>query len=104
MLERPSVADHKDKPETQLSSAGRKSKEHFGVVNTPVYRASTILYPDVASLDARAQPYTYGRSGTPTVESLEDVITGLEGAARTVLVPSGLNAGATALLAVCSAR
>jgi cystathionine beta-lyase len=97
------VADHEDRPETRLTSVGRKSKEHFGVVNTPVYRASTILYPDVASLEARNRPYTYGRSGTPTVESLEEVVTALEGAAKTVLVPSGLNAVATALLAVCTA-
>jgi len=97
------VADHEDRPETRLTSVGRKSKEHFGVVNTPVYRASTILYPDVASLEARDRPYTYGRSGTPTVESLEEVVTALEGAAKTVLVPSGLNAVATALLAVCTA-
>ena len=96
------MADQKDRPETRLASAGRKSKEHFGVVNTPVYRASTILYPDVASLEARDMPYSYGRSGTPTVESLEEVVTTLEGAAKTVLVPSGLNAVATALLAVCS--
>lgn len=97
------MADHEDRPETRLTSAGRRSKEHFGVVNTPVYRASTILYPDVASLEARDRPYTYGRNGTPTVESLEEVITALEGAAKTVLVPSGLNAVATALLAVCTA-
>ena len=97
------MADHEDRPETRLTSAGRKSKEHFGVVNTPVYRASTIVYPDVASLEARDLPYTYGRSGTPTVESLEEVITALEGAARTVLVPSGLNAVASALLSVCRA-
>lgn len=97
------MADHEDRPETRLTSVGRKSKEHFGVVNTPVYRASTILYPDVASLEARDRPYTYGRSGTPTVESLEEVVTALEGAAKTVLVPSGLNAVATALLAVCTA-
>jgi len=97
------VAEHEDRPETRLTSVGRKSKEHFGVVNTPVYRASTILYPDVASLEARDRPYTYGRSGTPTVESLEEVVTALEGAAKTVLVPSGLNAVATSLLAVCTA-
>lgn len=97
------MADHEDRPETRLTSVGRKSKEHFGVVNTPVYRASTILYPDIASLEARDRPYTYGRSGTPTVESLEEVVTALEGAAKTVLVPSGLNAVATALLAVCTA-
>ncbi|HEY2884113.1 MAG TPA: cystathionine beta-lyase [Rhizomicrobium sp.] len=97
------MADQQDKPETRLSSAGRKTKEHFGVVNTPVYRASTILYPSVAALEARDMPYTYGRLGNPTVESLEIAINALEDAAKTVFVPSGLNAVATALLTVCSA-
>ena len=40
----------KDKPDTKVVSAGRMSKDHFGVVNTPVYRASTILFPDLASM------------------------------------------------------
>jgi cysteine-S-conjugate beta-lyase len=97
------VADQQDKPETQLTSAGRKTREHFGVVNTPVYRASTILYPSVAALEARDMPYTYGRLGNPTVESLEVAINALEGTEKTVFVPSGLNAVATALLTVCSA-
>lgn len=96
------MAEHQDKPETQLSSAGRKSKEHFGVVNTPVYRASTILYPTIASLDARDMPYTYGRNGNPTVQSLEEAVNALEGSQRTVFVPSGLSAVATALMSVCS--
>ena len=61
----------KKKVETIAVSAGRMSREHFGVVNTPVYRASTILYRDLASLDARDVPYTYGRRGTPTSRSLE---------------------------------
>ena len=72
---------------THLSSAGRMSKDHFGAVNTPVYRASTILYPDVATLDAHGMPFSYGRRGNPTVKSLEDAICALEGAARTVLAP-----------------
>lgn len=97
------MADEQDKPETKLSSAGRMSKEHFGVVNTPVYRASTILYPNVAALDARDMPFSYGRRGNPTLKSLEDAINVLEGATHTVFVPSGLNAVATAILAVCSA-
>ncbi len=46
------------------------SDEHFGVVNTPVYRASTILYPDLAALKANKQPYSYGRRGTPTTPQL----------------------------------
>jgi len=97
------VANHQEKPETQLSSAGRMSKEHFGVVNTPVYRASTILYPNVEALEARAMPFTYGRHGNPTLESLEAAISPLEGAHKTVFVPSGLSAVATALFTACSA-
>jgi len=97
------VADDKESKETALTRAGRESAHHFGVVNTPVYRASTILYPDIATLDAHAMPFTYGRRGNPTVRSLEEAICELEGAARTVLVGSGLNAVATAILSVCSA-
>ncbi len=93
----------KAKPDTLAVSLGRKSDEHHGVVNTPVYRASTILYPDYASLSGPGPAYTYGRRGTPTTRSFEDAISELEGAARTVTVPSGLNAIATAILSVCNA-
>jgi cystathionine beta-lyase len=93
----------KPKPDTLAVSLGRKSDEHHGVVNTPVYRASTILYPDYASLSGKSPEYTYGRRGTPTTRSFEDAISALEGAARTVTVPSGLNAIATAIQSVCHA-
>ena len=89
-----------DKPETKVTSSGRMSREHFGAVNTPVYRASTILFPDVASMAPGKQPYTYGRRGTPGSQSLEDAIGELEGGAQVVLVPSGLNAVTTAILSV----
>ncbi len=93
----------KDKPETMAVSVGRMSEAHFGVVNTPVYRASTILYPTIAAVKANTQPYTYGRRGTPTTRSFEEAVSALEGAARTVTVPSGLNANALAILSVCGA-
>jgi len=92
-----------DKPSTKATALGRMSAEHFGVVNTPVYRASTILYPDYAAMTGADPEYTYGRRGTPTTRSFETAISGLEGAARTVTVPSGLNAIATAILSVCDA-
>ena len=79
------------------------SAAHFGAVNTPVYRASTLLFPDYASLMGGKAPYTYGRRGTPTTRSFEEAISGLEGAARTASLPSGLNAIATAILSVCGA-
>jgi cystathionine beta-lyase len=89
--------------DTIATHAGRMSREHFGVVNTPVYRASTILYRDLASVESGNVPYVYGRLGTPTSRSLEEAITALEGGARTVLCPSGTNAITTAILSVCSA-
>ncbi|HEX4178326.1 MAG TPA: cystathionine beta-lyase [Rhizomicrobium sp.] len=93
----------KDKPETRLVSEGRMSAQHFGVVNTPVYRASTILYPDLKALKANTQPYTYGRRGTPSTKSFEDAISAMEGAARTVSVTSGVQAISLAILSVCGA-
>jgi cysteine-S-conjugate beta-lyase len=97
-----------DKPETIAVAAGRMSAEHFGTVNTPVYRTSTILHPSLAALkaeanDGRNRRFAYGRLGTPTTVSFEEAVNALEGAARTVSLPSGLAAITTALLAVCSA-
>jgi cystathionine beta-lyase len=91
------------KKDTTLIEAGREPSLHSGAVNTPVYRASTILFPDVATMDSQAQPYTYGRRGTPTTRGLEDALCALENGARTVLTPSGLSACTLAILSVCGA-
>ena len=93
---------------TQLVHAGRGPGLAEGVVNPPVWRASTILFDSVAALDAAiAAPDTglyYGRRGTPTHWALEDALTGLEpGAAGTKLFCSGVAAITTALLAVVKA-
>jgi cysteine-S-conjugate beta-lyase len=93
---------------TRLVSAGRRAEWTNGIVNTPVWRASTILYPSVAELRARGGADThhrlfYGRRGTPTQWSLADALTELEpGAEATLLYPSGVAAIASALLAVLS--
>ena len=93
---------------TRVVNAGRRREWTQGIVNTPVWRASTILYDDVAQLRANARPDThhrlfYGRRGTPTQWSLADALTGLEpGAEATFLYPSGVAAIAAALLSVLS--
>jgi cystathionine beta-lyase len=97
------MSARKESPDTIATHAGRMSDEHFGVVNTPVYRASTILYPTLAKLEAGDAPYVYGRRGTPSSKSLEDAVTALEGGARTVICSSGANAIALAILSVCNA-
>jgi cystathionine beta-lyase len=96
------------KPATRVVTAGRRPEWTGGVVSTPVWRASTILYDSVADLRAAAGRDThhrlfYGRRGTPTQWSLADALTELEpGAHATFLYPSGVAAVAAALLAVLS--
>lgn len=93
---------------TRVVGAGRRKEWTQGIVNPPVWRASTILYDNVAELRANAGRDThhrlfYGRRGTPTQWSLADALTELEpGAAATFLYPSGVAAVAAALLSVLS--
>jgi cysteine-S-conjugate beta-lyase len=84
---------------TKIVSAGRDPAAQHGFVNTPIYRGSTVLYPNAQDFLARKARYTYGTKGTPTTESLEVAWSELAGAAGTVLVPSGLAAISLALLA-----
>lgn len=90
---------------TLLAQAGRRREWTHGIVNTPVYHASTCLFETLADLDAAsAAPNDglyYGRRGTPTQWSLEAALTELEpGAAGTKIFPSGVAAIATALTSV----
>jgi cysteine-S-conjugate beta-lyase len=93
------------KPETRLVTAGRDTKAQHGFVNPPVYHASTVLYPTAEDQVAHRARYQYGRRGTPTTEALETALRELEGegCAGVSLMPSGLSAISTALLAVAGA-
>ncbi len=84
---------------TAVVHEGRAPFDHHGFVNPPVYRGSTVLYPTLESLEAKTQPYSYGRRGTPTVAALETALTHLAGGADTKLTASGYQAVTTALLA-----
>lgn len=88
---------------TRLAHCGSDPREYHGFVNPPVVHASTVLFPDAATLVARAQKYTYGTRGTPTTDALAGAIDALEGSAGTVIVPSGLAAVTVPLLAFASA-
>lgn len=95
--------DGTKRPETAVVTAGRKPFDHHGLVNPPVYHASTILHRTVEELEKDKPKYTYGRRLTPTIEALQDAICELEGGAGTVLCPSGLQACTLALMSVASA-
>ncbi len=87
------------RPDTALTHAGRHPHDYFGAVNTPVFRASTILNRTVAERTAPKGPRdpAYGRRGTPTMFTFEDVVAEIEGADGAVICPSGLAAVAIGL-------
>jgi cysteine-S-conjugate beta-lyase len=91
------------KPDTLLTHAGRHPERYHGVVNTPVFHASTILHPDVAHMEGadarRFDDVVYGRIGTPTQFALEEAMAAMEGGARAVAVCSGAAACYVALFA-----
>jgi cystathionine beta-lyase len=92
------------KSDTILASSGRNPAANHGVVNPPIYRASTILYGTVAELhesQKRRDPTKtrYGRYGTPTTFALEEAIGELEGGYQSIVVGSGVAAIAAVLTA-----
>lgn len=93
----------KKKQDTLVVTAGRNPEANFGIVNPPVYHASTVLYPTLEAVKTRSQPVTYGRRGTPTTFALQDAIAELEGGYKSALTSSGLSAVTTALLAFLKA-
>lgn len=100
------------KPATKAVTGGRRAEwtsapgAKGGVVNPPVWRASTHLYDNVADLRAGVHNdadghFFYGRRGGPTQWALAEALTELEpGAAGTMLFPSGVAAIHCALLSV----
>ena len=72
-----------------------------------VFKASTVIFPNVTALRARnwkdKDGYTYGLHGTPTSFQLEERIATLEGGRHCVLVPSGLAAIANVDMALLAA-
>lgn len=86
------------KQNTILTHAGRSPSTSHGTVNTPVYRASTILFPTLEALDNKEHTkLRYGRRGTPTTHALEDAMCEIEKGDRALITPSGTNALAVVL-------
>ncbi|MFP3848023.1 cystathionine beta-lyase [Pseudomonas sp. W5-01] len=91
---------------TRFIHAGRTPDAFGGLVNTPVFRGSTILAKSFDSWEAskvNGNPYSnYGRFGTPSTRSFEDAIAELEGGHGCCVFPSGLSACVHSLLAFVS--
>ncbi|HEX8535210.1 MAG TPA: cystathionine beta-lyase [Allosphingosinicella sp.] len=99
------VSEEGKRPDTKLVEGGRRREWTQGIVNPPVWRASTILFDSVGEMRGAYPPedgrLQYGRNGTPTQWALAEALTELEpGAAGTRLFPSGVAAVSAALLSV----
>lgn len=83
-------------PATDLIHHPYQPPAGFEAPQVAVHKASTIIFPDVATVRARdwrhKTGYTYGLHGTPTTFTLEERIATLEGGSYCQLVPSGLAA------------
>ena len=86
------------KTDTLLGHLGRDPAANHGVVNPPVYHASTILSGTLAAFrERRRDPFdkghsSYGRMGTPTTFALEDAAAALEGGYGAIAMPNGMAA------------
>jgi cystathionine beta-lyase len=85
---------------TKLIHSDAHAPEGFRSLSIPLYRGSTVLFPDAAAVDDAWDQYevgyTYGLYGTPTTLELAARICELEKGFRTFITPGGQ--GAIALI------
>src|SRR5512133_1336407 len=95
------------KPVTDLIHHPYTPPAGFNAPQPGVFKASTVIFPNVAAMRARdwksKNGYTYGLHGTPTTFMLEERIASLEGGNHCILVPSGLAAIANVSMALLKA-
>ena len=96
-----SKKDHKEN--TRLAHIGLAPDEYFGIVNPPIARASTILYPSLAAYEDPNHKYRYGRMGNPLSEKFEGAIAEIENGYNARTTASGLSAITLALMTVLKA-
>jgi len=93
--------------DTLLTRLGRDPTQYQGMVNTPVYRTSTVIFPTLETYETRDpddyKSVRYGIHGTPTTFAFEEAVARMEGGYQAVAVPSGLAAIAAALCAYARA-
>ncbi|PWT72442.1 MAG: cystathionine beta-lyase [Proteobacteria bacterium] len=82
--------------QTRLIHPDAHAPEGFRSLNVPVYRGSTVLFPNVAAATDQWNQYeagyTYGLYGTATALELATRVCELEGGYRTILTPGGQGA------------
>ena len=91
---------------SRLVHAGRAPQDFHGAVNPPIYRASTILKPDLTAWRATLandDGFRYGLIATPTSRAFERAMAEVYGAEHCIALSSGLAMITVAILALVKA-
>ena len=81
--------------ETLAARAGSRPDPASGALSVPLQLATTFEHTPDGQLP---QGYLYQRYDNPTQQDTEQVLAALDGAARALLFPTGMAAGATAIV------
>src|SRR2546430_5885372 len=100
----PGMSPPRYRKATDVVQVGRDPRKYLGAVNTPVFRATTMLFATVADLEdaalGRYAGLSYGLHGLPTVTDFQNAMAALEGGFAALAVPSGLAATTLPFLAL----
>ena len=94
---------------TRIAHGALRHTSQQGVSNPAIYRASTVVFPDVRSLRSATenrwedQQVYYGRYGTQTCFAFEEAVAYVEGAPCGLSAPSGVAAIVASVLALSNA-
>ena len=92
---------------TKITTLGRKPHENHGVINPPVYHASTILFPSYEAFKKSREggfiASSYGRYGTDSILSFAQTLADLDGGYNGIIAASGVAAFTTTLFALLGA-
>lgn len=91
------------KENTKLAHAGRDPDKYHGVVNPPIVRTSTIIYPTLDAYENPDHRYRYGRLGNPLSDAFESAMAELEAGVGAVGTQTGMSAITTSVLAFAKA-
>jgi cystathionine beta-lyase/cystathionine gamma-synthase len=92
------------RPATEAIHVGEAAVRDVESLTTPIYETTTFVFDNAEQVKAvnagKSSKVLYSRYVNPTVVAVEQTISALEGAERTLLFASGMAATSTALLAL----
>ena len=93
--------------ETKATHVGHEPEPLTGSIVTPIYQASTFVFPSVdegaARFSGESDGFIYTRLGNPTLAALERCVSALENGEKAIAFASGMSAISSVVMAIVSA-